>query len=273
MQRASSTNTRPSANRTQSSPQTATPLSEPASKRQKVDHTPDSSAPTTPATEPRLYASRSDIKAALQAESAFEAIARAKRAELGFGYNEYETEWVLNVQVPGVDSVQSNAESDEEESEEEDELQGRQNYGGFKRRKKTATATATSTPGSKSNTPAQTYKFDDFDSDDQDNVGEESEDGEIGSDSDNERRISVGGSGKKRKANRMLEEGEEDEGEDEAAAMLALDRVDLSKTGYAKSKGTKSTAATWFDQRNEKKAKKQGKSHGGKSKKKMGRKR
>lgn len=230
-------------------------------KRQKIDHTPDSSVPTTPATEPRAYVSRSDIKAAIQAEATFEALARAKRAELGFGHNEYESEWVLNVPIPNATNVNGQDDVDSG-SDSEEETTGRQTYGGYKRRKKNTAAT--STPASK--TGAQSYKFDDFDSDDDE---EGSSDGELDSDEDNEARVS---SGKKRKANQIDEEDE--------TAMSALDRVDLSKTGYAKAKkatpGGGSGGKKWGDlgkgieQGGEKKGKWQGRGARGK---KLGRKR
>lgn len=232
MQRASSTNTKATPNRAISTSQPTTPGSEPALKRQKTDHTPDSSVPTTPATEPRAYVSRSDIKAALQAEATFEALARAKRAELGFGHNEYETEWVLNVPVPNANNLNGQTDEDSENESEDEETTGRQTYGGYKRHKKTTTST--STPASKTNTPAQSYKFDDFDSDDDEEDG--SSDGEIDSDED----TGVHGSGRKRKANQIDEVDER--------AMSALDRVDLSKTGYAKAKGaTPSGGKKWGD--------------------------
>lgn len=192
-------------------------------KRQKTDHTPDSSVPTTPATEPRVYPTRADIKAALQAESAFEALARAKRAELGFGHNEYETEWVLNGTVPGVNGQNIHSVDSASDSEEEEDVTGRQTYGGYKRRKANTTTTY-GTPGSKLHTPVQSYKFDDFDSDSE--AGSD-EDGEIDSDSDGDRRT-PGSSSRKRKANVI--------DEDDELAMSALDRTDLSKTGYAKAK-------------------------------------
>lgn len=238
MQRASSTNTRPTTNRATPTSQSNTPAPEPALKRQKTDHTPDSSNPTTPATEPRAYVSRSDIKAAIQAEATFEALARAKRAELGFGHNEYETEWVLNVSVPNEDNVNGRNDAESGSESEEDGTTGRQTYGGYKRRKKNAAAA--STPASKTNTPAQSYKFDDFDSDEEE---EGSSDGEIDSDEDNETRTPSGGygSGRKRKANQIDEADE--------TAMSALDRVDLSKTGYAKAKGATPTGGKkWGDQ-------------------------
>lgn len=232
MQRASSTNTRPTSNRATSTSQPTTPVSEPASKRQKTDHTPESSVPTTPATEPRAYVSRSDVKAALQAEATFEALARAKRAELGFGHNEYETEWVLNVPVPNTNNVNGQNDEESEDETEDEGTTGRQPYGGYKRHKKNATSA--STPASKTNTPAQSYKFDDFDSDDEEEDG--SSDGEIDSDND----TGTYGSGKKRKANQIDEADE--------TAMSALDRVDLSKTGYAKAKGaTPSGGKKWSD--------------------------
>lgn len=222
MQRASSTHTKPNTSRTTTISQPTTPASEPSSKRQKTDHTPDSSVPTTPATEPRVYPTRADIKAALQAESAFEALAKAKRAELGFGHNEYESEWVLNIPVPEVNGQGVPNGDNASESEDEEQVTGRQTYGGYKRRKPNSTTTY-ATPGSKNSTPAQSYKFDDFDSDSE----SDSNDGEVNSDSGVERRT-PGSSSRKRKANII--------DEDDEIAMSALDRTDLSKTGYAKAK-------------------------------------
>lgn len=254
MQRASSTNTKPSATRIISNSYPATPASEPSSKRQKTDHTPESSAPTTPATEPRVYASRDDIKAALQAESAFEALARAKRADLGFGHNEYETEWVLNVPVPAVngqtilDGNQDTDTSDSEDEGEEEQVTGRQTYGGYRRRKPnttTTTSTTYSTPGSKYATPAKPSRYDDFDSDstsNSDNDDNEDEDGEINSDSDVERKTPGSSSSNKKRKAALIDENDED-------ALSALDRTDLSKTGYAKAKKatTPSSGKQWGD--------------------------
>lgn len=161
------------------------PSSEPTAKRRKLEpSTPDSSTPTTPVSESRVYADRNDIRAAIKAENAFEALAAARRAELGFTDGRVETEWVLDVRIP---------EQDEESEEESDgeELSGRQTYGAFKRNKKSA-----------QNTPAK-------DAD----LGLEFSDEEDGE-----------------------AESEDDDGLDNDEAMSALDRVDLSKSKYAKSK-------------------------------------
>lgn len=256
MQRASSANTKPSANRTVSTSQPTTPASEPALIRQKINHTPDSSAPTTPLTEPPVYASRSDVKAAIQAQSTFEALAKAKRAELGFGHNEYETDWVLNISVPGRNSehAQNTLNGEDESESEEEQSAGRQTFGGYKRRK-TNPAT-TYALGSKPSTPAQSYKFDDFDSGSE---SPDSDDGEVDSDSDAERKTPS--SSKKRKAN-AIDEADE-------VAMSALDRVDLSKTGYAKAKKATPTGKWSAEQGGQKKGKYQPRGSRGK---KLGRK-
>lgn len=214
MQNASNTSRKPT-----------TPASEPSLKRRKTDHTPDSSAPTTPASEPKAFVDRSEVRAALKAESAYEALVANRRAELGFGKNEYETQWVLDVKLPvqdGIEATEADAESSQDEDEEWPECNGRQTYGSFRRKKNAGTASSTA------NTPAREGPAIDLISDE--DVGELS-------DSEEDARPTPSQQ-KKRKAAVM------DLADD--AAMSALDTVDLSRSSYARSKGAHGAPARPF---------------------------
>lgn len=246
MQRASNTNNTPT-----------TPASEPTAKRRKTDHTPDSSVPSTPASDTRVFADRSELKAAIKAESAYEALVAARRAELGFGNNKYETQWVLDVNIPVQNGTNNTAEDDDSSEDEEDdwaESNGRQTYGSYKRKKNTGTTTSsTNASGNVSNSidliSDEEGEEDDFDDDD----------------SDDDR--TTPSHQKKGKAAAMDLTDE--------AAMSALDNVDLARSSYARSKGAHGAPARPFqkdrgnhpkDRRGEKHPKKQNK-HSGRNKK------
>ena len=222
MQRASNTTHTPT-----------TPSSEPSLKRRKTEHThtPDSSVPTTPASEPKAFVDRAEVRAALKAESAYEALVAARRAELGFGSNDYETQWVLDVTVPARNGMAEDEDSsDEEEEEDEDEdiwaeSNGRQTYGSYKRGKKTGTSSAATTPARNST------GIDLISDDDEDDEDEDGDDDEQSSD-DSEDERPTPSQLKKRKVKSM--------DLTDAAAMSALDHVDLSRSSYARSKGAPS---------------------------------
>ena len=188
-----------------------TPTGEPSLKRRKTDHTPDTSAPTTPASDSNQFASKTEIAAALEAEDQRQREAAQKRASLGYGYGEYESQWVVDFSEPPTNGA-------EEESDCDDiwAVNGRQTYGAFKRKKSTA------------NTPASTTKSKTIFLSEKELSSEE--EGEASDESDDNR-------SKKRKA--------ETNPEDDAAAMAALDRVDLSRSSYTKSKGTMAVAKSF----------------------------
>lgn len=197
-----------------------TPASEPTLKRRKTEHTPDSSAPNTPASESKVFADKSEIRAALQAESEAELLAAKRRALVGYANNTIETEWVLDVKLPsqqGVDNADESSEASEHE-EEASHLSGRQTYGSFKRKNKTTTSTPASTAKTSGRkvTPPDVDLSEDDDSDDDAASSNESTENKTPSQR------------KKRKA--WAVDYEDD------AAMSALDRVDLSKSSYARSK-------------------------------------
>ncbi|KAK5071661.1 hypothetical protein LTS08_004597 [Lithohypha guttulata] len=205
-----------------------TPSSEPTSKRRKTTHTtttPDSSVPTTPISEPRLYADKSDVRAAIKANSAYEALLAARRSELGFANNTVETEWVLDVDWPVERQDEDGDEEDDDATtsgsdDEGVEGNGRQTYGAFKRKKKGGVTTTIET-----STPARETDGLDFDFLDSEEEGEAFSD----EDDDDEDETSRTRSGKKRKSTTGLDL-------DDDVAMSALDKVDLSKSSYAKSK-------------------------------------
>lgn len=208
MQRASATNT-PS--------RVSTPASEPQLKRRKTDHTttPDSSDPPTPLTDSRIYADRQDIRAATKAQALTDALAAERRALQGFANNTIETQWVLDVDIPAAQNGTADVDGMSEDEEEEDEWSepnGRQTYGSFKPKKKGATSTATIPIASKKDPDAYL-----------DGLLYSGDDNDYGSDDlDSDTGVSKS---KKRKA------GVADYDDD-----AALDRVDLSKSSYAKSK-------------------------------------
>jgi len=208
-----------------------TPSSEPSLKRRKTDHTPDSSAPTTPASEPRAFVDRSEVRAALKAESAYEALVASRRAESGFGANEHETQWVLDLNVPvqtGGETSEEDADSTQDEEDEWAESIGRQTYGAFKRKKNTGPASSTA------NTPARDGPAIDLISDEEED--DDGEDGEL-SDSDEDARKTPSQSKKRTAAATDLNDD---------AAMSALDTVDLSRSSYARSKGAHGAPARPF---------------------------
>jgi len=220
MQNASNTSRKPT-----------TPASEPSLKRRKTDHTPDSSAPTTPASEPKAFVDRSEVRAALKAESAYEALVASRRAELGFANNEYETQWVLDVKLPvqnGGEATEEDAESSQDEGDEWPGSNGRQTYGSFKRKKNAGTASSTT------NAPARQGPAIDLISDEDED--EDEEEGEL-TDSDEDTRPTPSQQ-KKRKAAVMDLTND--------AAMSALDTVDLSRSSYARSKGAHGAPARPF---------------------------
>ena len=207
MQRAANTN----------SPRVTTPLSEPALKRRKTDHTttPDSSTPTTPVSEPRLYVDRADIRAATKAQALADELAANRRALQGFANNTTETQWVLNVNVPGQLNGSVPKEDESMSEDEEDEwsaTNGRQTYGSFKRTKAGLAASSTKT------TPKSKSAYDD------DFPDGSSDDGELDSnDSGSESRQNS-----RNNASAIDYENED--------SLAALDRVDLSKSNYARAK-------------------------------------
>lgn len=208
MQRASSTTQHP-----------ITPASETSFKRRKTDHTPDSSVPTTPVSEPKAFVDRSEVQAALKAESAYEALVAARRAETGFGSNEYETRWVLDVNIPAHNGVNATEEGEESSEDEEDdwvESNGRQTYGSYKRKRNAGTTSSTA------DNPAR-------DSNAIDLISGEEEDEDEFTDDNSEDDPSTPSRLKKRKAAAM--------DLTDQAAMSALDNVDLSRSSYARSKG------------------------------------
>lgn len=192
----------------------STPATEPALKRRKTDHatTPDSSGPPTPASDSRLYADRSELRAATKAQAVAEALAAEKRAQQGFANNTIETQWVLDVSIPAAQNGTAEDEILEDEDEEDEwaESNGRQTYGSFKRKKK-GTTSATATPTSSKKDP-DAYLNGLLSSDDEGELDSDDIDSDTGAARRN-----------KRKSNAV---------DDDAA----LDRVDLSKSSYAKSK-------------------------------------
>lgn len=210
-----------------------TPSSEPSLKRRKTDHTPDSSAPTTPASEPRAFVDRSEVRAALKAESAYEALVASRRAELGFGANEHETQWVLDLNIPvqtGGKISQEDMEPSQDEEDDWAESIGRQTYGSFKRKKNTGPASSTA------NTPARHGPAIDLISDEEEEDDDDDEDGEL-SDSDVDARKTPSQPNKRTAAAMDLNDD---------AAMSALDTVDLSRSSYARSKGAHGAPARPF---------------------------
>lgn len=200
MQRAANSNSR-------SQPPT-TPSSEPSAKRQKIDATPTSSNVTTPDSEYKSFADRTAIQAALKAEANTEAAARARHMLDGG-----ETQWILHVDLPPQTQV------GEGEMTSEDEIDwvspgGRQTYGPFKRRKKVEQV---GKPSSSQNDHNLSVSSD---------SGDESSDSGLSSRSQDDETTdapTVGQSNFKHKAGLTDED---------------LDKIDLSKSSYARSKGT-----------------------------------
>lgn len=162
------------------------------------------------------------MRAAIKANSAYEALLAARRSELGFANNTVETEWVLDVDLPaarrdGDDDEEATSEDPDDEGVEEN---GRQTYGAYKRKKKGGITTTVET-----STPARDADGLDFDFLDSEEEGEASSD----EDEDGEDENSRTPSSKKRKSTTVLDL-------DDDVAMSALDKVDLSKSSYAKSK-------------------------------------
>lgn len=219
MQRASNVN------RTSSQP--TTPNSEPPPKRRRTDDSPLSSGPPTPATESKIFVDRSDVRAALKAESVLEGISNQHAAANAT----YETQWVLDVHIPM--SVQKSVLATEREEEgetsgEEDvwaESNGRQTYGSFRRKKRVSTGVS-----SKTNTPKYGPEHVDLDVEDEDEDDtEESSDGEVSDEGEDAADTLTKSQQRKRRAAAMDYTDER--------ALAALDKVDLAKSSYAKSKG------------------------------------
>lgn len=117
-----------------------------SAKRQRLDNSVPSTPADAPSQEPKEYADRSAIHAALKAEADAQSALRAKI--LGDG-GRGETEWVLNLNlptpngnIPGQSPIAADADEDLLWSTRS---KGRQTYGAFKRRKITAN-TPTTTP-------------------------------------------------------------------------------------------------------------------------------
>lgn len=164
-----------------------------------------------------MFADKAELRAATKAQAVAEALAAEKRAQQGFANNTIETQWVLDVHIPAAENEVDDDDMSEGEEEENEwsEPNGRQTYGSFKRKKKGASGTS-----SMPNTSSSTKKHSDayltglLSSDDEGELDSDDIDSDTG-----------GSRLNKRKA------GTTDFDDD-----TALDRVDLSKSSYAKSK-------------------------------------
>lgn len=188
-------------------------------KRRRTEDSPLSSDPTTPATEPKAFAKRSDIRAAKKVESALEELASRRAA----ANNAIETHWVLDVHIPAQKGLHvAEVAEDGEASEDEDDWNvgdGRQTYGSYKQKKQTSggTSSRTSTPKYKADNADIGLKVE-FDDDFEDLSG-----GEMSEEEDRNTQH------RKHKTSTMDYTDED--------ALAALDKVDLAKSKYAKSKG------------------------------------